>query len=241
MEYLSDFTLTHYREVLSLAKQKFAIRTMSDEQTNGTQTLILRHDIDISPQAAYNVAQVENEMGITSSYYVLLHSPFYNALDATNIALIKKIIDLNHEVGLHFDSHFFGINNEQDLAQHLTLEKELLEKYVDVDVKSFSFHLTNEFTKSCNKAYYAGLINSLPVFFQNDLVYCSDSYGIWRFKRLYDYLLNTEQPLIQILTHPEWWVFQPMDAEQRMHKHIQFIQQRLSQEAQKNYLYKPTV
>jgi hypothetical protein len=238
MEYPSDFTIDHYKDVLVEAKRKYIIRTIAEQDETSSPGLLLRHDIDISPRAAHTIAVLENEMNISSSYYVLLHSPFYNPFTYENLELIKNIVALGHEVGLHFDSHFFCTKNESELEEQLMVEKKILESYLRTEIKSFSFHLTNTFTKTCNKTHYCGLKNAFPAFFQNDSVYSSDSYGVWRFKRLYDYIAQTKEPLIQVLTHPEWWVFGAMESRNRIDEHIKVLQQSLWAEAEKNYILK---
>jgi hypothetical protein len=73
---------------------------------------------------------------------------------------------MGHVIGLHFDSHFYGITNEQDLNDKLIFEKGILENLFNIEVKQFCFHITNEFTLSCNKDSYGGMLNAFSEFYQ---------------------------------------------------------------------------
>ena len=80
-----------------------------------------------------------------------------------------------------------------------------MEGYFDVKVEVFSFHNTTDFTMSCENHTYGGLINTYSQFFKENLGYCSDSNGHWRFNRMIDFVKENENKKLQILTHPVWW------------------------------------
>jgi len=72
------------------------------------KTVFIRHDIDHSPFVALKMAKVEAEHGLYGSYYMLTtDSPDIKKIwreekeEALNA--LKKIQDLGHEVGLHYD------------------------------------------------------------------------------------------------------------------------------------------
>jgi hypothetical protein len=46
--------------------------------------LVLRHDIDFCVQAAREMALIEAEKKLTSTYFFLLRTPFYNLFAAEN-------------------------------------------------------------------------------------------------------------------------------------------------------------
>jgi hypothetical protein len=50
--------------------------------------------------------------------------------------------------------------------------------------------------------------------------YCSDSNGIWRFRRLYDVLSEATEDKLQVLTHPEVWTPEPMSPRARIQRCI---------------------
>jgi hypothetical protein len=123
---------------------------------------------------------------------------------------------LGHNIGLHFDCHYYDIKNEKELEAKLEFEKDLLEKLFNTKIKVFSFHNTTEEILSYNKDSYCGMINTYNRFFREKTGYCSDSNGYWRFKRLEDELKDTKNKTLQVLTHPAWWQEEILSPKQRI-------------------------
>lgn len=235
--HLEDFTLRHYKEIIELAKTKFQFRSFINFQSADSPVVLWRHDLDLSVESALKTAEIETNSGVQATYFLLLHSPFYNLLDKANFLNIKKIIETGHQIGLHFDSHFYDVKDEKELEKHLLLEKKILESLFGTEINVFSFHLTNEFTMSCDRDQYAGMINTYSSYLKQNASYCSDSYGLWRFSRLYDFLKTINTNLCHVLTHPEWWVFNDLKPSGRIQKHIDVLSDKLKKDAEKNYTY----
>ena len=73
-----EFTYGAYGDLLALLdRQGYQVATYHDWQAY-PRCVILRHDIDNSPEQALALARVEREMGVHSTYFVLLRSEFYN-------------------------------------------------------------------------------------------------------------------------------------------------------------------
>lgn len=164
----------------------------------------LRHDIDFSPVNAARMAALEKQLGICSTYTVLLSGVYYNPFEKHVRKLIKEIKSYGHEVGLHFDPTVHDISDEASLAEHIKKEASALENLVDAPISMFSFHNTTEFSMNCKEREYGGLLNAYSNFFHNDVEYTSDSNGYWRF-RSWNELLSENHKVIQVLTHPIWW------------------------------------
>ncbi len=84
----SDFTYSHYRELLKLSKKKYVNKfyTNFDENEN---YVIWRHDIDISIDAALKTAKIEFEEGIKTTYFIHPHNEFYNLLERETLRYEK--------------------------------------------------------------------------------------------------------------------------------------------------------
>jgi hypothetical protein len=165
---------------------------------------ILRHDIDFSPASAVQLAEVEASCGIGSTYMVLLTGPQYSPFEAPTRALLLRIAELGHEIGLHFDAASHGIEDEAALTSAVSHEADIVNRLLGLDVRCFSFHNTTEFTMSAQADQYGGLWNAYSGRLQRQLAYVSDSNGYWRFKTWND-LLELAPDRLQVLTHPEWW------------------------------------
>ncbi|MEO6254700.1 MAG: hypothetical protein ABIO79_15415 [Ferruginibacter sp.] len=215
----SDFTIDHYEQLLIEAKKKYKFY-FYDEIVDKDKFILWRHDLDFSVHRALRLAEVENKMYVKSTYFIHLHSEYYNVFEKKISEKIFKIILLGHKIGLHFDTHYYNIDNENKLEEKLLMEADLFYKFFGVEVKVFSFHNTTPFTMACQKATYAGLINTYAAFFQKEVEYCSDSNGYWRYKRMIEVIKNNTSGKMQILTHPEWWQEEMMSPWQRIKRAI---------------------
>jgi hypothetical protein len=215
----SDFTWDSYRELLRLAKKEYSFENYSTWHSN-EKFVIWRHDVDFSMHSALNLARIENCEGVKTTYFLLLHSEFYNLLEKEISDLVFNIIDLGHNIGLHFDSSFYNITDINEFEEKLVLERKILESIYGVDVHAFSFHNPSSYDLSLKNEQYGGMYNTYSHVFQNEISYCSDSNGYWRHKRLYDFLIN-KHSCMQVLTHPEWWQEYVMSPNEKVKKCIE--------------------
>lgn len=214
--FFEDFTFENYRIILKKLLEHYNCLLFSDN-LKIDKFFIMRHDVDHSVENSFKMAEIENELGIKSTYFIHLHNEFYNFLELEHSKTFKKIIDLGHEIALHFDVHYYNINNENELEKHLLFEKNIIESILNVKIKVFSFHNNNDFTLSCKKEKYAGLINVYNDYFFKNMKYCSDSNGYWRFERLVDLIDTDKYSKLHILLHPELWQNRPMSPKERIH------------------------
>lgn len=209
-----DFTLDAYEGLLDVAKKTYTFKSFLDFDVK-QRDIIWRHDIDMSPAMALTLAKIEAKKNVKSTYFILLHSDFYNLLDIENVDIIKQIIQLGHEIGLHFDPYFYQINTEDKLDEEIVFEKNFLEKVFDIEIKVFSFHNNTPFTLSCENETYGGLINTYSKKHKT-IPYCSDSNGYWKYNRLKDVLESAKSFNLQILTHEVWWQSEVMSPKQKI-------------------------
>lgn len=217
--HFADFTHKNYRRLLALVRDFYPVKSFIDFKPR-KRFLIMRHDVDFSMRAALKLAKIEKDEGIKSTYFVHFHSEFYNLLEKSVSEQLHGILELDHQVGLHFDSRFYNIDSESLLCRHLEIEKRHLEELIGRKVHVFSFHRTSPFTLGCIKRQYAGMINVYSGYFRNNVGYCSDSNGYWRHRRLEDVLKARADARLQILTHPAWWRDTVMSPRQRVDKCI---------------------
>jgi len=217
----SDFTVSGYIKLLDIAiNNAFSFSSFSYEPLKTQKTIIWRHDVEFSPFIALKMAEIEAEKGVKATYFFQLHSEFYNVLEKEVSNVVYKIRSLGHDIGLHFDSHFFNVENEDELEKYLILEKQYFNAIFNTDIKAFSFHNTTKFILSCEKNEYAGLINVYSTYFKSLFSYCADSTGFWRYERLEDVLNNDQISKLQVLTHDAMWSQDVLPPRQRVFKSI---------------------
>jgi hypothetical protein len=103
-------------------------------------TFFLRHDVDVSLKKAVELAEIEADKNLHSTYYILLTSPFYNALSDSNIQRIQTIRELGMGIGLHYDPSLNKQGNER-IVSDIVMQTRLLENYVgELNGISVTFH-----------------------------------------------------------------------------------------------------
>ncbi len=217
--YFEDFTESEYRQILKLAKRTWNFISFADYNKNIKRACLWRHDIDMSVHRAYGLAKIEAEEGVKATYFVHLHSRFYNPFESENFDLLLNIRRMGNYLGLHFDPGFYDskLINEDALIKFLNFEKEVLSKMFGDEIKVFSWHdgdVGNWPRIDDNEI--AGMVNAYGQYIVKKYGYCSDSNGYWRFRRLYDVLRTAEDERLHVLTHPEWWVPDPMTTRERV-------------------------
>lgn len=108
----SDFTYSATRDF------PFSI---SHDQKEGKKIVLMRHDVDHNPAWARDLAKVENELGIRSTFFALTNDNsrgWWVNKDRRQqmYDLYLEIQDMGHEVGLHYD--FLGqkfLHNQEPL------------------------------------------------------------------------------------------------------------------------------
>ena len=177
------FTLDHYRELLAAARAG-GYRFASFEAPPGRGDLILRHDVDLSLDAALRMAQLEAEEGATATYFLMTESVFYNLASPEGVSAVARLRELGHRVGLHAVYPSFAHDERFDpvVAWH------------NPDPEYMT-------------APVPGAVNVMQDGWFDPPTYRSDSNQRWRFGCPHEELRAGAFPWLQLLTHPEIWVY----------------------------------
>jgi hypothetical protein len=177
------FDLAHYRDLIEAAKEG-GYRFASFDRIPHQGDLYLRHDVDLSLEAALELARVEHELGARATYFLMTESVFYNLLSPPGVRTLRQLRQWGHAVGLH--------------AVHPRLE---LDGRFDEVV---AWHNPDPEYMS---EPIAGVVNAMePPYFDPDH-YRSDSNQRWRHGCPHDEIARGEFEWLQLLTHPEIWVY----------------------------------
>jgi hypothetical protein len=189
------FTYRDYEAILETARAHgYAFASFTDPPPSG-RVVYLRHDIDHCIESAQLMAALEAEAGAVSTYLVMIRSENYNPFTPSNIARLRAIRALGHELGLHFT----GAGGD-DLPACIADDARLLETAVGAPVRVFSFHNpteSGEFTVEV-----PGLVNAYADRFFRDALYLSESNMHWPQGSPVEVLARGEHPVAQILVHP---------------------------------------
>ena len=210
-----DFTRSNYRKLLQLAKRHYEFTRYLD--LKGSKPCVLwRHDVDFSPHAAQKIAEIDARENAQTTFFFHLHNPFYNLLDGRIVQIVQNIAGLGHEVGIHFDAGFYGVEDEKGLVRYLSFEKMIFKAALGISARVFSFHNPTSKILRMDGFRYAGIVNAYAGRFMKNFGYCSDSNGVWRHRRLEDVLREHNEERLQVLTHPAWWQTRPMAPRERI-------------------------
>ncbi len=178
------FDLDHYRELLRAA-QAGGYRFASFDGSPGDGDLILRHDVDLSLDAALKVAELESEAGAQATYFLMTESVFYNLASHEGARALARLRELGHRVGLH--------------AVYPTVR---LDERFDPVV---AWHNPDP---QYMRTPIEGATNVMEEPWFSAETYRSDSNQHWRSGCPHDELRARAFPWLQLLTHPEVWAYQ---------------------------------
>lgn len=128
--HFEQFTLENYKKLLEIAKSNFNFIFFEDFNSRTKKSIILRHDLEFSPLLALEMAKIEYEIGVKSTTFVNLHSEYYNTFEKKTYKILETLLEFGNRIGLHFDAHFYGIENENDLTYYLIREKKYYKNYL---------------------------------------------------------------------------------------------------------------
>lgn len=196
------FTYGHYRSALRFA-QGAAYRFLSfPEARDAAPTdkyLLLRHDVDHSVESALALAEIESELGVRATYFVLPHGT-YNVLGSAGEA-VRRILDAGHWLGIHYDPSLY-LRQGLPFPESLQREASLLDDRFGVQVAVAARH--NPVTDPGFQADLSPLLDAYAPAFAADIRYLSDSCQFWR-EGCFCRALQGGERALQVLVHGEWW------------------------------------
>ncbi|MCB2219459.1 MAG: hypothetical protein KQI35_03615 [Bacteroidetes bacterium] len=98
-----DFTLKKYKSLLlHLKAAGYDFQTFNEFLENPSyKVVMLRHDVEAKYPHALDFANIQNQLKIKGTYYFRFLRNHYDS------RIIKKIADLGHEIGYHYDDLSF--------------------------------------------------------------------------------------------------------------------------------------
>jgi hypothetical protein len=177
-----SFDVAHYRELLEAAKSGGYRFAFFDHEPQPGEVL-LRHDVDLSLDAALALAELEHGLGIGATYFLMTRSEFYNLDAVSGERALGRLRTLGHRVGLHAVWPHVDQDDRFDrvLAWH-NPEAEYMREPVD------------------------GFVNVMQTPWAD--IYRSDSNQHWRQGCPHEELRAHAFERVQLLTHPEIWAYE---------------------------------
>jgi hypothetical protein len=187
------FDLDHYAEILDAAKQGGYRFAFFDHEPQAGD-LFVRHDVDLSLEAALEMAELEAGRDARATYFLMTESVFYNLASYVGRAALERLRALGHRVGLHA----VYPNAERDGR----FEPALAWHNPDPDY----VHEPLE-----------GAVNVMQSPWFDPDHYRSDSNQHWRQGCPHEPLVRGDFEWLQLLIHPEIWVYPGATMRETMH------------------------
>lgn len=186
------FDLAHYGELLDAARAggyRFAF--FDREPQHGD--VLLRHDVDMSLEAALTMAELEAEQGVAATYFLMTRSDFYNLDARAGVAALARLRELGHRVGLH------GVYPDACLDDRF----DPVVAWHTPDPEYMSVPLPDA-------------VNAMQPGYFDPAHYRSDSNRHWRSGCPHDELAAGAFDWLQLLVHPEIWVYEGATMREKM-------------------------
>lgn len=214
-----DFSYESFIRLLVLIKISYCHLLFSEAPRivyaeNKERIVFIRHDVDLDLEKAVTMAKIEAEHGIRSCYMVMTQCPFYLLKEERSKFLLRELIHMGHEVGLHYNyaqSSIDILSNE--IENQINCECNKIEEITKSRVDSISFHRPlKEFL------YGPFLIANRINAYSKELMtwYLSDSKGCWREGNPIFLLEQPKENILQLLIHPIWWDSEHRPAKDRL-------------------------
>jgi hypothetical protein len=224
-----EFTYSTYGQLLELfcrSHQNLAFKDLPVGDPT-SRYFVLRHDIDFSPEAALRMAGLESDLGIRATYFLLLSTSYYNLLSKEYCEFPRKLIELGHDVGFHYDVAVLSRSGNESLWTTLRSHVSILEQLTGTPVRAIAMHNPSVSGKDPFRGH-PEYLNAYDEICVKEGAYFSDSCGVWRPETLGVFQRGILPPRFQVLVHPIFWGEQCVDQGTRLDHVAQAIVRGLS-------------
>lgn len=201
---MSDgFSLDAYRSIIqALSASGCHFRTFHDFDP-AEHHVVMRHDIDMDIETALPMAELEAELAVPGTYFILTRSELYSPFSARNRRAMERLLASGHEIGLHFDVSLHPDAGIDELDELCAQECDTLGRAIDQPVTIVSFHRPAAGLIGLDRPIGGRAHAYQPRYF-SQMAYRSDSRGRWNPLSPLE-RSPQDPPAMQLLTHPIWW------------------------------------
>lgn len=201
-----------YRQILLLIKSYGTQIVLGRDIQKCDEFIVIRHDVEFSPERAYRLSLLETEQGVCSNYFFQITNNTYNIFSKRNMKYLKEMQKNGHEIGLHFQLN--GLTRENDITKAIQQELEVMGTMLGIKIRAFSIHrpTTGILRKNIKLDH---VINAYQddyfTFAENEVdlnnvkvKYISDARHQWNYGRPDEKMFN-QYKKVQVLMHPYSW------------------------------------
>src|SRR5688572_6407424 len=175
-----QFDLPGYRATLEAALDSgYAFVTF--DQIGGEQSplsCLLRHDVDSELLDCGPMLDVERELGVRATYFLMLRSTAYNPLSVEGRAMVRRMLADGHQIGLHFMGELCEGDSAEVIARKVLRETRWLVAEFGTEVHAVSFHQPTQAVLD-GQLEIPGLVNTYNARQMGPYFYVSDTNMQW--------------------------------------------------------------
>lgn len=193
------YTFAEYEKLLrSLLDDGYAFTDFSSLEAD---EIVLRHDVDLSPERALEMGRIEAALDVRATYCFLLTTPAYNLLEVEHVNALSELVALGHEVALHFDTHHYwsARPDPDELRTRVRAECDVIGRLLGHEIDVVSFHRPPPWVLDVD---FDGFVNTYAPPFFSETTYLSDSSQKWRAESPFP---ERRPEHLQLLVHPGLW------------------------------------
>jgi hypothetical protein len=196
------FTLEHYRELLEAARAG-GYRFAGFDRPPADGDLIIRHDVDLSLDAAVQMAEVEAAEDAWSTWFLMTRSVFYNLVSPESEQAIDRLRELGGRI-----------------AHHAVWPR------IDLDERFEPVVAWHNPEPEYQTAPIGGATNAMAAPWFDPERFRSDSNQQWGYRdRPYECphaeLARGEHPWLHVNIHPEIWVYEGRTMRETMESFLE--------------------
>jgi hypothetical protein len=180
------FSAEHYRELLEAAKAGgYRWAGFDRERPPERGDLLLRHDVDLSLDAAVRMAEIEADAGAWSTWFLMTRSAFYNLGSVEGERALGRLRALGGRIAHH-----------------------AVWPHVDLDDRFEPAVAWHNPEPGYMSEAVEGAVNVMEAPWFDPEHYRSDSNQRWRHGCPHGALERAELEWLQLLVHPEIWMYE---------------------------------
>lgn len=228
-----DFTLSKYKELCSAMLDSGytplpVYAYLENNKNIKNKSIVLRHDVDRKVYNALKIAELENDLGICSTYYFRYPYTF-------KPKIIENIAHLGHEIGYHYETLSKANGDFQKALVLFQNELQEMRKICEVNTicmhgRALSRHDNRDIWKIHDFRNFR-ILGEAYLSFNTDVSYYTDTGRSWNSKNnirdfmngqnednftnntdhLIELIKNKRALVLYINTHPERWAVDNID------------------------------
>jgi hypothetical protein len=209
----SGFELQSYEDLLRTGiAAGYRFVTFADiGRESSLRSCLLRHDVDSELLGCGSMLDIEKELGVNATYFLMTRSTAYNLFSVEATAMVGRMLREGHRIGLHFMGERCEGRSVAFVVEEVLRESRWLEQEFGVKIEAVSFHQPTQIILDAQIAI-PGLVNTYNTSQMTPYFYVSDTNMVWRHEHPQEIFSRGLHERLQLLIHPMWWTPNPLET-----------------------------